>query len=140
MPKPGANHMTEPKPTLNVRITPNKAIMEINIVREDGDRIAGVTLTADQLDKVMAGLAQVRSQMTPEVPLEFPVGQPTHRHESSNYFFGIDPFSGVPLLSFRSPGFGWLIFGIDEAELQRMVRSLPEAKARLAKPHGDTKQ
>jgi hypothetical protein len=78
--------------------------------------------------------------MTPEVPLEFPAGQPTHRHESSNYFFGIDPFSGAPLLSFRSPGFGWLTFGIDEAELQRMVHSLPEAKARLAKPHSDTKQ
>ena len=39
-------------------------------------------LDADRVDKTIAALAFVRSQMLPEVPEEFPDGQPTHRHDN----------------------------------------------------------
>jgi len=131
--------MSKIKAILNTRLRPDLATMEINVVGEGG-LLAGVVLTADQLDPLMAGLADIRSKMTPEVPQKFPHGKPTHNHQGTAYFFGVDPFSGVPCLSFRSPGFGWLTFGIAEPELDRIYRLLQESKNRPAMPRSDKKQ
>jgi hypothetical protein len=113
--------------------------MEINIVGPNDSTVAGVVLDAGQLDKVMAGLADIRQKMTPEVPQQFPQGQPTHKHESTKYQFGLDPFSGAPVLSFRSPAFGWLTFHLVQDELEKMVSLLKEARGRVS-PHTDTRQ
>jgi hypothetical protein len=72
--------------------------------------------------------------MTPEVPLDFPMGKPTHNHLSTNYNFGVDPFSGGLVLSFRSAGFGWLTFHIPQAEFERMYREQSELRSRLIPP------
>jgi hypothetical protein len=121
--------MRREKVNLNIRLRADLTTMEINIVT--GHRpIAGVVLSAAELDGVMAGLADIRSKMTPEIPQKFPHGQPIHNHEATNYLFGIDPFSGIPSLSFRSPGFGWLTFAIPEAEIERIYRALQESKNR----------
>lgn len=121
--------MRREKVNLNVQLRADRATMEINIVT-GARRIAGVILSAAELENVMAGLADIRSKMTPEVPEKFPHGQPTHNHAATNYLFGIDPFSGIPSLSFRSPGFGWLTFAIQVAEIERIYRSLQESKNR----------
>jgi hypothetical protein len=76
----------------------------------------------------MARLADIRSKMTPEVPQQFPHGQPLHDHRGTNYLFGLDPFEGVALLSFRSPGFGWLSFSLEEVEIERLYNALQEQK------------
>ena len=89
--------MRREKVNLNVQLRADRATMEINIVT-GARRIAGVILSAAELENVMAGLADIRSKMTPEVPEKFPHGQPTHNHAATNYLFGIDPFSGHSVL------------------------------------------
>lgn len=136
--------MSEPpkptKPFLNTCLRPDCATMEVNIIGSEGQRIAGVFLTAPQLDKVMAGLADIRSKMTPEVPHTFPVGEPTHQHHGTKYAFGIDPFSGNVCVSFRSPGFGWLTYYLPPEELEKMHTSPQRAKGGIPPLHSDTKQ
>lgn len=130
---------TNVPPALNVRLRPDRTAVEINIVH-DGRPVGGVLMAAPQLDEFIAGLAGARSMMLPEVPHKFPMGQPTHRHESTNYHLGIDPFSGTPCLSFRSPGLGWMTFQIPTEEIENIHRSLQESKGRLATIHTDKKQ
>ena len=96
-------------------------------------------LSARQIDSLMAELAAVRVQMVPQVPAKFPVGQPTHRHESTNYHFGFDPFLQKPILSLRSPGFGWLSFALPAQEIERIHRSLQELQKKpIVPPTGTT--
>jgi hypothetical protein len=56
---------------LNTKLRADLATMEINIV-EGPQLVAGVVLNANQLDRVMVGLADIRSRMTPEVPHQMP--------------------------------------------------------------------
>ena len=129
--------MRREKVNLNAHLRDDKT-MAINIVT-DQRPIAGVVLSAGELDAVMAGLADIRSKMTPEVPQEFPEGKPTHHHEATRYRFGFDPFSGTFLLSFRSPAFGWMTFPIAPAEVERMYGQMQELKSRPAAPQSDNK-
>jgi hypothetical protein len=132
--------MTESKEaTLNIQIGPDKATMAVTVLPPNGQS-SGVVFTAEQLDRLMAGLADIRSKMTPPVPEEFPLGKPTHRHRATKYLFGLDPFSQEFLLSFRSPGFGWMTFPIALAAIERMWGQSQELKTRPATPHSDTKQ
>ena len=131
--------MRREKVTLNTQLRRDRATMEINIIT--GQRtIAGVVLSAEQLDGVIAGLADIRSKMTPEVPQTFPHGRPTHNHGATNYMFGIEPFSGTPTLSFRSSGFGWLSFPIPADEFEKMHHQWQEHKKHPTAPHSDKKQ
>lgn len=124
---------------LNVQLRPDHATMEFNIVT-DHRMLAGVILSAEELDRVMAGLADIRSKMTPEVPVSFQHDKPTHRHDATKYIFGLDPFSEQFLMSFRSPGFGWLTFPVGPAEIEKMYGQLQAHKSRPAAPHSDKKQ
>ena len=86
------------KVTLNVQLRADRATMEINI---DGDqrRIAGVVLTAQSLDSVMAALATIRSKMTPEVP-HFPGASRAIGTKRQNTFWVSTRFLKLPC--FRS--------------------------------------
>lgn len=125
--------------TLNLQISPDSATILISVLRPK-HKPAGVILTAEQLDNVMAGLADIRSKMTPEVPQSFLPDKPTHRHSATKYIFGLDPFSEQFLLSFRSPGFGWLTFSVAAAEVEKMHGQLQVLKSRPATRHSDKKQ
>lgn len=131
--------MRREKVTLNTQLRADRVTMEINI-KTDQRTIAGVVLSAEELDAVMAGLAGIRSKMTPEVPEAFPQGKPTHNHGTTKYLFGIEPFSGTPMLSFRSQGFGWLTFGIASEELEKIYRQWQEHKNRPVAPRSDKLQ
>jgi hypothetical protein len=111
------------------RLSQNKATVEVDVPSS--------SMTAEQIDQLIAEIAAVRIQMIPEVAQSFPQGKPTHRHDGTRYFFGIDPFSKLLHLSFRSPAFGWLTFAIPEEEFERMYRQLQESKGHLAAPRSD---
>jgi hypothetical protein len=96
--------------------------------------VPGTAITANEVDLLIAELAAIRDQMIPEVPKDFLHGQPTHRHDGSQYYLGSDPSAGLLLLSFRSPALGWLTFGIRQNELERMHSFLQEYKARPPSP------
>jgi hypothetical protein len=123
---------SESKAVLNLRLRADAETMELNII-QDENRI-GLALQADRIDALIAELADIRSKMTPEVPWKFPHGQPVLHHQSTDFLFGLDPFEGVAVLSFRSPGLGWLSFSLPEAELDRVCNSLKEQRSRPAAP------
>jgi hypothetical protein len=117
-----------------------KSRMEIRILDDNKQPIAGIGFTADQLGKLIEHLANFRAEMTPEVPKEFPAVGPYPVKGTTDYRFSVDPFSGTLLLSFRTLSFGWLTFPLPEEELARTNHSLSDAKARMAQPSADTKQ
>ncbi len=130
--------MTDDPGNLGILLLPGAAAMQISLGPSPGKPVGTITMSADQLDTLIAGLAGIRSKMTPAIPQHFPMGKPTHHHDASKYFLAIEPFSGTPLLSFRSPGLGWLTFSLPEADLEKILRLIQESKGRLAPPHGDT--
>lgn len=118
------------------------AVMAVTITLSKDNSTATVSLptvelTAEQIDFLIADIAAARGRMIPEVSQTFPHGKPTHRHDGTKYFFGIDPFAKLLLLSFRSPLFGWLTFGIPEREFERMYRQLRESKGRVVMAQND---
>ena len=111
--------------------------MQINILRDSTDRVAGVNLNATQLDEIIAGLARIRSEMTPAVPDRFPAGSPTHRQMNPHYFVAFEPMEGMASLSFRNAGLGWLTYVIPATEAERIRTALGQAQAHAAKPGSD---
>jgi hypothetical protein len=99
--------------------------------------VPAVAMTAEQIDFLIADIGAIRSQMVPEVPQAWPQGKPTHRHDLTKYVFGFDPFAKTPILSLRSPAFGWLTFAIAAIEIDRIGHLLREAQSRLAGVHSD---
>jgi hypothetical protein len=128
-------------PKVNARLLPDTTAMEINMLGDDDRFIVGATFDALRLDNVIAGLVDIRSKMMLEANHDFPEGEQKLQHQehrATDYRLGLDPFSGAILLSLRSPVFGWLSLSIAQEEMERMLRSLQESRARVA-PHNDTK-
>jgi hypothetical protein len=125
-------------PKVNARLLPDTTTMEINMLGDDDRFIVGATFDAPRLDHVIAGLVDIRSKMMPEANHDFPEGEQKLQHQATDYRLGLDPFSGSILLSLRSSVFGWLSLSIAQEEMERMLRSLQESRARVA-PHNDTK-
>jgi hypothetical protein len=113
--------------TLHARVMPDLCTAEIGLGPAKSPNETA-QLNADQVDSLMAGLADIRQQMMPEVPDHFPQGKPTHRHAATKFSFGIDAISGQPLLSFRSPGFGWMSFVLPFAEAEKLGVLLQAAR------------
>jgi hypothetical protein len=107
---------------LDIQLLPDEETARITIGS------ASVQMKADQLDVFIASLAGVRSQMSPAVPEMFPQGKPTHRHDATNYFFGIDAVTVTPVLSVRSPAFGWLSFAFSFEEADKLGGLMQAAK------------
>jgi len=100
------------KPTLNAKLRPNKETMEINIM-VGSIRAAGVIVSAEHLDKIMRGLAQIRSKMKPSVPTH----PPTSGNQISNVLdqpilVNADQKTGGIALTARHPGVGWVAFHV----------------------------
>jgi hypothetical protein len=113
--------------------------MEIGFRNENDDLIVGATLDASTLDKVIAGLAEIRSKMTP-VPEHFPADLPTHTTTNCRYAVGLELRSGETLVSFRNIGLGWLSFRMPQAHLEEIARLGRESRLRLGAFHSDMKQ
>jgi hypothetical protein len=120
--------MPQEKRGLHFHLRPDRQTMEVRITDGQRNTVADVVLTTQALDQVIVALGQIRSKMKPEVPQKFPRGQPTHQHGTTRYFFGIDPFTRHPALSFRSSAFGWMTFDLSSDEIERVYNSLQESK------------
>jgi hypothetical protein len=99
---------------------------------------ASAELSSNQVDQFIAALAGIRSQMMPPVPEDFP--QPTHQHSSTKFVLGISAVTGELLLSFRSPAFGWLSFGLSFEAAEMLANQMLASKdhplaADMSKPN-----
>jgi hypothetical protein len=107
---------------LNVQLLPDEETAQIKLGN------IPFQMKAYQIDAFIAGLADIRSKMKPAVPEKFPQGKPTHRHDATNYFFGIDAVTVMPVLSIRSPAFGWLSFAFSFEEAENLGGQMQAAR------------
>jgi hypothetical protein len=118
-------------------------------IGKDGKLLAGLVLSADQVEGLMAGLAQVRERMLPELPpkpapagptpVERAAPQPAeqvapepaptefstdiaHPIKGTHYDFGIDENTRQLVFSVRDQGLGWLSFRFGVRLLERMLK------------------
>jgi hypothetical protein len=113
-------------------------------IGKDGKLLAGLVLSADQVDGLLSGLAQVRGRMLPELlfkpapaqsaPVEpaeqaAPEPAPTefsaavaHQIKGTHYDFGIDENTQQLIFSVRDQGLGWLSFRFGVRLLERMLK------------------
>jgi hypothetical protein len=110
-------------------------------IGKDGKLLAGLVLSADQVDGLLAGLAQVRERMLPEPPAKPAPAQPAavepaapepaptefsaavaHPIKGTHYDFGIDENTQQLIFSVRDQGLGWLSFRFGVRLLERMLK------------------
>lgn len=117
-------------------------------IGKDGKLLAGLVLSADQVDGLLSGLAQVRGHMLPELLFKPEQGQsapveqavppteqaapepaPTefsaavaHQIKGTHYDFGIDENTHQLIFSVRDQGLGWLSFRFGVRLLERMLK------------------
>jgi hypothetical protein len=71
------------------------------------------SLTANELDNLIAKLSRVRSEMDPSVPLDPPIGNSIEAiREPAWYAPPAESTPGSAVLILRHPGFGWIAFGM----------------------------
>ena len=102
------------------------------IIADKGELRAGIMLTAEQLDQIIAALIELRADLKPEVPTTFPEAKPPEPIKGAGYNFAIDAETGQLIFSVRDKGRGWLSFRFDGKLLERMlglVRSIRGAAA-----------
>ena len=108
-------------PQLKLILDDDKKGMKFAITT-DGMMRSGIALSAPQLSHLMEGMARVRAQMDPEVPIAFPKDAPPSGIDATHYHFGIDDESGALIMSMRNPGLGWISFRLTVGVLERMLR------------------
>jgi hypothetical protein len=71
------------------------------------------SLTANELDNLIAKLSRVRSEMDPSVPLEPPIRNSIEAiRDPAWYAPPAESTPGSAVLILRHPGFGWIAFGM----------------------------
>ncbi len=123
-------------PQLKLILDDDKKTMKFAI-SNDGVLRSGIVLSAAQLDQLIAGMAQLRAQMEPEVPIKFPEESPTHGAVGTHYHFGTDNYSGELILSLRNPGLGWMSFRLNVTLLERMLGVARTTARRLGLTEAD---
>jgi hypothetical protein len=107
-------------PQLNLILENDRKQVHLAITG-DGKLHAGIVMTAEQLDHTMAGLAQIRSRMLPEVPTELAPGL-AREIKGTHYDFGIDQAAQELIFSLRDPVLGWLSLRFGAKLLERMLK------------------
>jgi len=74
-------------------------------------------------------LAEIRAEMTPEVPEEPPSPYEVEALHAPRYATELHRFSGGTVLEFRHPSLGWLEFVLPSFERHRMSNFLAEQEA-----------
>ena len=108
-------------PELRLLVEDNRREMHIQIVN-DGQLKAAMVMTAAQLEGTIAGLAQVRAQMLPEVPADYPGGPAVQEIKGTHFNFEVDPASNELLFALRDPARGWLSLRFGARLLERMLK------------------
>jgi hypothetical protein len=132
LPEPGQSG-----PQLGMMMEPDRRSMHLRIGK-DGKLMAGIVLSAEQVDGLMDGLARVRDRMLPEptakpapaqpaavapepVPTEFSAAL-AQEIKGTHYDFGIDANAQELIFSVRDPALGWLSFRFGARLLERMLK------------------
>jgi hypothetical protein len=134
-------------PQLGMVVENDRKAMHLRI-GQDGKLVAGIVLSAEQVEGLMAGLSQVRDRMLPApeakaepAPVEpAPVEQATpdpaptesaptefsaavaQQIKGTHYDFGIDANTQQLIFSVRDQTLGWLSFRFGVRLLERMLK------------------
>ena len=134
-------------PQLALMLEPALNSMPLRIGR-DGKLMAGIVLSADNLDSLISNLAQIRERMLPAPPapepalkqsaaVEPPPAEPAPTEFSpgvareikgTHYDFGVSDNGQQLIFSVRDEGLGWLSFRFGARLLERMLRVVNSAK------------
>ena len=124
-------------PTLDARLLPDLETAELTIGDGSGPKVR-VPMKAHHVERYIAGLADIRSKMKPEVPRSFPQGKSVHQTTATSYAVGTDALTGRPTIAFRSEGFGWLKFDLDPTAavaISGLLQGTAEQPPNTSKPN-----
>jgi hypothetical protein len=110
--------------TLTIGLSHSRRAAEVRIAAGDRPPQRAI-LNAGQIDLLIAQLSNMRSNMIPEVPQQYPKGKPAHILPGDECYLGFEPLVGSPILSFRTAGFGWLSFLLPIDAIERLCRHIP---------------
>jgi hypothetical protein len=132
-------------PQLGMVVENDRKSMHLRI-GQDGKLIAGIILSAEQVEALMNGLSQVRDRMLPAppakaepvepAPVEQATPEPTpaesapiefsaavaQQIKGTHYDFGIDQNTQQLIFSIRDQTLGWLSFRFGVRLLERMLK------------------
>lgn len=89
---------------------------------------------AEHIDALMHMLAEIREEMTPQVPEQPP--QLLDFLHAPRYHTCLHEFSGGSLIEFRHPSLGWLPFLLPSTERKRIVQSFSVQEDEWSHLHG----
>jgi hypothetical protein len=104
-------------------------------INGDGKLLAGIVLTADQLDRTIAALTALRGNMVPEFPTKLE-GTEARAIKGTHFDFGIDETSKELIFSLRDKDLGWLSQRFGVHLLERMLGIARSFKTRPGTPDG----
>ncbi len=129
--------MADPSaPQLNLLLANDRQTMHLTI-NGDGKLLAGIVLTADQLDRTIAALTALRGNMVPEFPTKLEGVKP-RMIKGTHFDFGIDETSKELIFSLRDKDLGWLSQRFGARLLERMLGIARSIETRRSAT--DTKQ
>ncbi len=109
------------RPELALLLEENRRQMHITI-NDDGRLKTGMVLTADQLDGTIAALCRIRSQMLPEIPVNYSPDLPVHEVKGTHFNFDVNVESGELVFTLRDASLGWLSQRFSARLLERMLK------------------
>ena len=115
-------------PELRLLVEDHRRDMHMQIVN-DGQLRAAMVMTAGQLESTIAALSQIRAQMVPEVPVDYPGAPAVQEIKGTHFNFEVDPASGDLVFALRDPGRGWLSLRFGARLLERMLKIARTAAA-----------
>lgn len=103
---------------------------QVTIELHDGDKPSSkVTLDVKDVDAVIAGFAQLRAAMTPEIPRELPDSAHERGVLGPPWAVARHPSAPEKTLFLRHPGFGWITFIFPPQEAEKLGNALLPGKA-----------
>ena len=91
---------------------------------------------AEHITALIQALAEIRAEMTPEVPVEPPPPHAVEALHDPRYVTELHPFSGGTMFEFRHPSLGWMEFVLPRVERVRISRFLAEQEIIWDKQRG----
>ncbi|HTJ64755.1 MAG TPA: hypothetical protein VL899_13195 [Alphaproteobacteria bacterium] len=108
-------------PELRLLVEDHRQEMHIQIAN-NGQLKAAMVMTAAQLEGTIAALCQIRAQMLPEVPADYPGGSAVQEIKGTHFNFEVDPASKELIFALRDPARGWLSLRFGARLLERMLK------------------
>jgi hypothetical protein len=108
------------EPQLNLLLADDKETMHLT-VNGDGKLLAGIVLSAGQLDQVIAGLLTMRAHMTPPFPAKLGDCGEARSIKGTHFDFSVGEASRELIFSLRDPELGWLSQRFGVRLLERML-------------------